>query len=285
MRRTGDDACRTCGSIGVHEDGQHLLLSDAEGQRFRVALDEPLRAAARRDRPRLGQLQIEIDGGLRPREVQALIRAGPDRRGGRRARRLDGREGAPLRGPDPRRARVTSPAWPARSGCAAAGRRTGSAPRPCRAGSRERLRGPRRRPRVGACGTRGAATRGAWTVVLTFPAGGRQRQAAWPFDPVPAPSTAADDEARWLSEDEPTSMRPAADECTAGDDRLRRRGRGRRGRVARDGPPWPPRVRPRGGAARPHDGDAAADHGRAAFRSAAGGLGRAGSAARWRRRR
>ena len=41
-----------------------------------MPLDEPLRAAVRRDRPRLGQLQIEIDGGMRPREVQALIRAG-----------------------------------------------------------------------------------------------------------------------------------------------------------------------------------------------------------------
>ena len=39
-------------------------------------VDEALRAAARRDRPRLGQLQIEIEGGLRPREVQALIRRG-----------------------------------------------------------------------------------------------------------------------------------------------------------------------------------------------------------------
>ena len=62
--------------IGVHEDGQHLLLADSEGNRFRVPLDEPLRAAVRRDRPRLGQLQIEIDGGMRPRDVQALIRAG-----------------------------------------------------------------------------------------------------------------------------------------------------------------------------------------------------------------
>ena len=62
--------------VGVHEDGQHLLLSDSEGEHYRVRLDEPLRAAVRRDRPRLGQLQIEIDGGMRPREVQALIRAG-----------------------------------------------------------------------------------------------------------------------------------------------------------------------------------------------------------------
>src|SRR6478609_5722566 len=62
--------------IGVHEDGDHVLLSDVEGQRYRAPLDEAMRAAARRDRPRLGQLQIEIDGGLRPRDVQSLIRSG-----------------------------------------------------------------------------------------------------------------------------------------------------------------------------------------------------------------
>ena len=96
--------------IGVHEDGQHLLLADADGGRYRLALDEALRAAARRDRPRLGQLQIEIDGGLRPREVQALIRSRPVRRGGRRPSGLDRREGAPLRGAGARRARARRPA-------------------------------------------------------------------------------------------------------------------------------------------------------------------------------
>ena len=43
--------------IGVHEDGVHLLLADDEGNRYQVPLDESLRAAARRDRPRLGQPQ------------------------------------------------------------------------------------------------------------------------------------------------------------------------------------------------------------------------------------
>ncbi|MEI2825424.1 MAG: septation protein SepH [Dermatophilaceae bacterium] len=62
--------------IGVHDDGVHLLLVASDGTRYRLPLDEALRAAARRDRPRLGQLQIEIEGGLRPRDVQALIRAG-----------------------------------------------------------------------------------------------------------------------------------------------------------------------------------------------------------------
>ncbi len=62
--------------VGVHEDGRHVLLADPAGGQYRLPLDEALRAAALRDRPRLGQLQIEIEGGLRPAEVQALIRRG-----------------------------------------------------------------------------------------------------------------------------------------------------------------------------------------------------------------
>src|SRR5664279_1517863 len=62
--------------IGVHEDGEHLVLSGADDSRFLLPVDEALRAAIRRDRPHLGQQQIEADGGLRPRDVQALIRAG-----------------------------------------------------------------------------------------------------------------------------------------------------------------------------------------------------------------
>jgi len=38
--------------IGVHEDGVHLLLADDEGNRYQLPLDESLRAAARRDRPK-----------------------------------------------------------------------------------------------------------------------------------------------------------------------------------------------------------------------------------------
>ena len=43
---------------------------------------------------------------------------------------------------------------------------------------------------------------GEWTVTVTFPAGGRERQARWHFDVAARTVTAADDEARWLSEDE-----------------------------------------------------------------------------------
>ena len=62
--------------IGVHEDGDHLLLVGADDERFQIPIDEALRAATWRDRPHLGRQQIEADGELRPRDVQALIRAG-----------------------------------------------------------------------------------------------------------------------------------------------------------------------------------------------------------------
>ena len=54
--------------IGVHDDGEHLVVTDDAGEEYRLRIDEPLRAAARRDRPRLGQLQIAIDNDVRPRE-------------------------------------------------------------------------------------------------------------------------------------------------------------------------------------------------------------------------
>jgi hypothetical protein len=84
--------------IGVHEDGEHLILAGEGDERFQMPVDDALRAAIRRDRPRLGQLQIEVDGGLRPRDVQALIH-----RRSRQTCRVVGREGPPLRGTDPRR--------------------------------------------------------------------------------------------------------------------------------------------------------------------------------------
>ena len=37
--------------VGLHDDGEHLVLSGPDGQRFRLRIDEPLRAAVRRDRP------------------------------------------------------------------------------------------------------------------------------------------------------------------------------------------------------------------------------------------
>jgi len=63
--------------VGVAEDGEHLLLKDtAGGEKFLLPIDERLRAASRGDRSRLGQIELALDSPVRPREIQARIRAG-----------------------------------------------------------------------------------------------------------------------------------------------------------------------------------------------------------------
>ncbi|HEX7305006.1 septation protein SepH [Lentzea sp.] len=65
--------------IGLDEDGKSVILEDPEnrGERFTLPADERLRAALRGDLARLGQMQIESgEAQMRPREIQARIRAG-----------------------------------------------------------------------------------------------------------------------------------------------------------------------------------------------------------------
>ncbi len=71
---------RTLRLVGLSEDGRSLVLTveggdgTDDGERFELPVDERVRAAARGDAHRLGQ--IEADGGLSPRVIQARIRAG-----------------------------------------------------------------------------------------------------------------------------------------------------------------------------------------------------------------
>ncbi|MCQ4117991.1 septation protein SepH [Rhodococcus tibetensis] len=63
--------------IGLEPDGSHVVCADADtGEKFRLPADDKLRAASRGDIARLGQIEIEMDSQLRPREIQARIRAG-----------------------------------------------------------------------------------------------------------------------------------------------------------------------------------------------------------------
>lgn len=63
--------------IGLDDDGRFVVCEDVEHeQTFRVPADEHLWAAARGDLTRLGQIEIAIEAQLRPREIQARIRAG-----------------------------------------------------------------------------------------------------------------------------------------------------------------------------------------------------------------
>ncbi|MBE7192302.1 MAG: DUF3071 domain-containing protein [Gordonia polyisoprenivorans] len=63
--------------VGVDAGGSRVICQDVEsGEKFTIAADERLRAAARGDLSRLGQIEIEMTSSLRPREIQSRIRAG-----------------------------------------------------------------------------------------------------------------------------------------------------------------------------------------------------------------
>ncbi|HET6292978.1 MAG TPA: septation protein SepH [Kribbella sp.] len=63
--------------VGLSQDGKQLILALAEtGEEFAIPVDDRLRAALRGDRARLGQLEIQMESALRPRDIQARIRAG-----------------------------------------------------------------------------------------------------------------------------------------------------------------------------------------------------------------
>lgn len=192
--------------IGVHDDGEHLVVADDAGERFRLRIDDPLRAAARRDRPRLGQLQIEIDGDVRPRDVQAMIRAG-----------ATAEEVAARTGWTPERvARFEGPVLAERDHVATRAqsvRLRGSNA----AGATETL-GQRAAARLSERGVDAASVvwdaardgDGQWTVSAGFLAGGRDRLATWWFDAAGMSVVARNDEAKWLSEaDTPAGPVPA----------------------------------------------------------------------------
>lgn len=68
--------------VALSEDGTHLVLAPDvpeaidNGERFALPVDERLRAASRGDVSRLGQIEIELESNLRPREIQSRIRSG-----------------------------------------------------------------------------------------------------------------------------------------------------------------------------------------------------------------
>ena len=62
--------------MNVSEDGRRLLLVSDTGVEFTLDIDDKLRAALRGDPTRFGQLEIKMDATLRPRDIQARIRAG-----------------------------------------------------------------------------------------------------------------------------------------------------------------------------------------------------------------
>ena len=62
--------------VGLTEDKTKLVLVSAAGEEFTLPADDALRAALRGDHARSGQLETKMESALRPRDIQARIRAG-----------------------------------------------------------------------------------------------------------------------------------------------------------------------------------------------------------------
>jgi hypothetical protein len=63
--------------IGLDVDGKHIICEGGDpADKFLIRLDDRLRAAVRGERSRPGQSREEVRGVLRPRDIQARIRAG-----------------------------------------------------------------------------------------------------------------------------------------------------------------------------------------------------------------
>ena len=60
--------------LGTSADGESLVLTDAQGERYSVLISDELRGATRRDRPRVEVAPTRPT--LAPRDIQALLRAG-----------------------------------------------------------------------------------------------------------------------------------------------------------------------------------------------------------------
>ncbi|WP_026461019.1 septation protein SepH [Schaalia suimastitidis] len=62
--------------LGVGADGHTLVFTDSQGERYTVAITDELRGCVRRDRPVLEAIATPGTPQLRPKDIQALLRAG-----------------------------------------------------------------------------------------------------------------------------------------------------------------------------------------------------------------
>jgi hypothetical protein len=181
--------------VGLHEDGEHLVLEAADGQRYRLHIDEPLRAAVRRDRPQLEQIRAEQSGVPSPREIQARVRAGQTAEQIAEASGLTVEHVRRFEGPVvAEREFVAEQAQQTRIG------RDVGAP----------VLGDLVLDRLAARGVDTATLtwdafreQGAgWTVVARYLVQDEPREARWGYDAAARAVHADEDEARWLSETE-----------------------------------------------------------------------------------
>ncbi|MFD5061005.1 septation protein SepH [Streptomyces sp. NPDC058394] len=179
--------------VAVSNDGTRLVLKAADSTEYTLPIDERLRAAVRNDRARLGQIEIEVESHLRPRDIQARIRAG-----------ASAEEVAQFAGiPVDRVRRFEGPVLAERAFMAERARKTPV-----------RRPGENTGPQLGEAVQERLLLRGAdketvqwdswrrddgtWEVLLVYRVAGEPHSASWTYDPPRRLVQAVDDEARSL---------------------------------------------------------------------------------------
>ena len=231
--------------VAVSEDGAHLVLRGEDGKKYTLPVDERLRAAVRGDRIRLGQIEIEMESQLRPRDIQARIRAGAT------AEEVAVAAGLPV----DRVKRFEGPVLAERAYMAERARKTPV-----------RRQGESTGPLLGDLVHDGLIRygvdpeevvwdswrrdNGCWEVVLEYPANGtdgQRRSARWTFDPPRRLVLPEDDDAHLLTGEQPHRPEPALPFvprlATAGDQNAALPSTsGMPGRSGMSQPPAPPAV-------------------------------------------
>ena len=177
---------------GLSPDGTRLVLAGKDGQRYTVVIDERVEAAVRRDRARMSQVEIEQSGVLRPREIQARIRAGATAEDVAAASGLPIEHVRRFEGPV-----LTERAWVAQQAQATEVRRPGG---DIELGDlvAEALHGQGVDP-ADISWDAWRRDDGLWVVIATFPIPPNTHVATWTYDSGARTMTVADDNARALS--------------------------------------------------------------------------------------
>jgi hypothetical protein len=193
--------------VAVSEDGRYAVLAvPGRSARFTLPIDERLRAVALGQTSRLAQYEIEVESPLRPKEIQARIRAGETVEeiadaAGIAVERVRWFEGPVLA----ERAYIADQAQ-----IASVRRHGDSTPGP-RLGEMvaERLDAIGADPDDAQWDAKKRGD-GSWQVQLTFTSGGRLHVAEWVFDPRRRHVLPADDNAARMSLPGAEPPQPAA---------------------------------------------------------------------------
>jgi hypothetical protein len=182
--------------VAADESATHLILRAMHGEEFRLAIDERLRAAVRGDRVRVGHADGQPETQLRPRDIQARIRAGESAEDVARA------AGVPVE----RVRRFEGPVLAEREHMAQSAQRA-TVRRISQPDAPTALLGELVTARLEPLGVREDGIEwdswrredGRWTVQLSCLLDGQEFKARFTYDPRARTTASDDDEARWIA--------------------------------------------------------------------------------------